>query len=163
MRALRIIAIIFVALLMVMLLMLGYLFFSADVTVEVLGSQSVSAAAIPGFTDLKTSIDENTFIGTVYQKPAQWKDASDYAFVRYSLKMKNGCLVPLDMIEVQVVPLPTDVVQLGQLDPVSLRSKSEGELSATILAAQGGNLAREMIVTYYVWGVSFQIRTIGGQ
>ena len=79
MKALKIGALVMSALLLVMVLMMAYLFMTAEVTAQVVSSVGVSAAEQEGyFTALKTSVDEDTFIGTLYQKPTQWKDASEY-------------------------------------------------------------------------------------
>ncbi len=163
MKALKTVAIIFVALVVVMSLMLLYLFMSAEVTVEVTGSKTISAATVPAFNTLKDSVDEETFIGTIYNKPSHWGNAGEYAYVTYTIKVNNGCLVPIDMLEVQIVPLPEDVVQLGNMQEYSLAAKTSGELSASLLTHAGGSPAREMIVTYYVWGISFRERIIAGQ
>ena len=163
MRALKIGAIAAVAMLLVMLLMLGYLFMSAEITVSVTGAQSSPAATDNRFMEHRTAIDEQTFIGTVYNKPDHWKDASQYAYVTYTVHVKNGCLVPIETIEVQVVPMPTDVAQLTTWQEAALPANSEGDLTATILTHATGTPIREMIVTYYVWGVSFQVRTMAGE
>lgn len=162
MKALKTVAIIFVAMVVVMALMLLYLFMSAEVTVEVTGSKTISAATVSSFNTLKDTVDEETFIGTIYNKPAQWRDAGEYAYVTYTIKVNNGCLVPIEMIEVQIVPLPEDVVQLGNMQEYSLAAKTSGELSASLLTHAGGSPAREMIVSYYVWGISFQERIVAG-
>ncbi len=160
MKALKIAAIVAVAMLVVMLLMLVYLYMSAEVTVSVIRTETISAQDTDLFNQHKTALNEETFIGTIYQKPANWRPVSDYAYTTYTVHVKNGCLVPLEMIEVQVVPQPADVAQIGTVQNVTLRAKSEGDLTATILTAENGARAREVIVTYYVWGVSFQLRTV---
>lgn len=160
MKALKTIAIIFVAILVVMALLLGYLFLSAEVTIDVIGSQSMVASTVPSFNALKDSIDEKTFIGTVYNVPATWLDSSEYAYITYQVSVNNGCLVPIEMIEVQVVPQPTDVVQLGNMQEYSLAPKTSGEVSASVLSHSIRASARELIVSYYVWGVSFQQRIV---
>ena len=161
MKALKIGALVMSALLLVMVLMMAYLFMTAEVTAQVVSSVGVSAAEQEGyFTALKTSVDEDTFIGTLYQKPTQWKDASEYVYLQFSVNVHNGCLVPIDMIEVQVVPEPTDIAQLGDLTVRSLGAKSQGDISATILVPKDSHTVRELVVTYYVWGVSFSLKEI---
>ena len=115
MKALKIGALVMSALLLVMVLMMAYLFMTAEVTAQVVSSVGVSAAEQEGyFSALKTSVDEDTFIGTLYQKPTQWKDASEYVYLQFSVNVHNGCLVPIDMIEIQVVPQPTDILHSYQ-------------------------------------------------
>lgn len=164
MRGLKITAIVMASLLAVMLLMLAYLFLTAEVTVTVVGTQGVPASEqAESFETLKQSLEENTFIGTLYQKPAEWKDASEYVYLQFTLNVRNGCLVPIDMIQIQVVPQPTDILQLGDLQNHALAPKTEGALTATILTPKDSHPVREVLVTYYVWGVSFQLKTLSGQ
>ena len=105
---------------------------------------------------------EETFQGTLYQKPLEWKDPSEYVYLTYTLRIRNDCLVPIDMIEVQVVPQTTDILQIGDLSVKSLDAKSEGDLTVQILAPKDTHSVRELIVTYYVWGVSFNLKTTYG-
>lgn len=161
MRGLKIGAIAAVSLLVVMLLMLSYLFLTAEVTATVAGSQGVSAAdQAENFEALKKALDEETFTGTLFQKPDQWKDASEYVYLTYTISVHNGCLVPIDMIEVQVVPQPSDILQLGDRQNHSLNPKTDGIVTAAILSPKDTHSVREIIVTYYVWGVSFQVKTL---
>ena len=91
MKALKIGALVMSALLLVMVLMMAYLFMTAEVTAQVVSSVGVSAAEQEGyFTALKTSVDEDTFIGTLYQKPTQWKDASEYVYLRQRPQRLSG-------------------------------------------------------------------------
>ena len=68
MKALKVAAIVAIAMLMVMLLLLGYLFLSAEVTVSVVGAETISAEVTPQFAEHKDALTGDTFIGTVYQK-----------------------------------------------------------------------------------------------
>ena len=164
MRALKIAAIIMVSLLMAMLLMLGYLFLTAEVTVEAVTSSGINAGEKPDdFATLQASLDENTFMGTLFHKPEEWKSAEEYVYLQFNVRLRNGCLVPIDMVEVQVVPQPTDILQLADRQVHSLEAKQEADFSAMILAPKDTHPVREIIVSYYVWGVSFQLRTLSGQ
>lgn len=161
MRGLKIGAVAAVSLLTVMLLMLVYLFLTAEVTATVTGSQGISAAdQAESFETLKAALDQETFTGTLFQKPEQWKDAGEYVYLTYTVSVNNGCLVPIDMIEVQVVPQPSDILQLGDRQNHSLSPKTSGNVTAVILSPKETHSVREIIVTYYVWGVSFQIKTL---
>lgn len=77
MRGLKIAAIASVSLLLVMVLLVGYLFLTAEVRVTDVAVQGVSAAEDPAaFETLKNAVLEETFQGTLYQKPLTWEDAS---------------------------------------------------------------------------------------
>lgn len=164
MRGLKFAAIASVSLLVVMVLLVGYLFMTAEVQVIGISAKGVSAANDPqAFENLKAAIEEDTFYGTLYQKPLEWKDASEYVYLTYTLRLRNNCLVPIDMIEVQVVPQSGDILQVADLAIKSLDLKSEGDLTVQILAPKDTHPIREMIVTYYLWGVSGNVKTIYGQ
>lgn len=162
MRGLKIGAIAAVSLLLVMVLLVGYLFLTAEVVVSGISSAGTTLDETT-FEQIQTSVEDGTFIGTLYQKPLEWKEAGDYVLLTYTLRIRNDCLVPIDMIEAQVVPQSTDILQLGDLSVHTLNMKSEGDLSISILAPKDTHPVREIIVTYYVWGVSFSLKaTYGG-
>lgn len=152
------------SMLLVTLVLVGYLFLTAEVQVVDISVRGVPAASDPAaFEQLKRDVQEDTFQGTVFQKPLEWKSADEYVYLTYTLRIRNNCLVPIDMLEVQVVPQSTDVLQVGKLDVQSLDLKSEGDLTVQILAPKDTHSVREMIVSYYLWGVSGSLRTIAGQ
>lgn len=163
MRALRYIAIFMVILVVFTLLLTGYFFLTASVSITAFDAKGVQAADVPEeFQRIKTSVEEETFMGTLFGTK-EIGEAEDYVLITYTLRVSNQCLVSIDMIEVQVVPDPADVLQLGDSAVHFLKAKTEGEVTATILAPKTSHAVRELIVTYYVWGVSFSIKeTYGG-
>lgn len=162
MRGLKIAAIAAFSMLLVMVGLVGYLFITAEV--QVIDIQAQGIAVAPAELDqIKQSIEQETFYGTLFQKPLDWKAASEYVNLTYTLRIRNNCLVPIDMIEVQVIPQSDDILQKADLKVKSLDLKSEGEVQVQILAPRNAHPIREMIVTYYLWGVSGNLRTIYGQ
>lgn len=162
MRGLKIAAIAAFSMLLVMVGLVGYLFMTAEV--QVIDIQAQGIAVAPAELDqIKQSIEQETFYGTLFQKPHEWKAASEYVNLTYTLRIRNNCLVPIDMIEVQVIPQSDDILQKADLKVKSLDLKSEGEVQVQILAPRNAHPIREMIVTYYLWGVSGNLRTIYGQ
>lgn len=163
MRGLKIAAIASFSLLLVMVLLVGYLFLTAEVQVvdiQVKGTPASEDAQ--AFERLKQSVLDETFQGTLFQKPLEWKDADEYVYLTYTIRLRNSCLVPIDMVEAQVVPQSSDILQLANLEVRSLDLKSEGDLSVTILAPKDTHSVREMIVTYYLWGVSGSLKALSG-
>lgn len=163
MRGLKITAIISFTLLLVMVCLVGYLFLSSEVMVTNISAQGIPAGNDPeAFEKLKKTVADGTFQGTLFQKPLEWKDASEYVYIEYTVTLQNNCLIPIDMIEVQIVPQSTDILQTADMDIHSLDLKSEGNLKTRILSPKDAHPVREIIVTYYVWGVSFSLRTTYG-
>lgn len=163
MRGLKVTAILCLIVLLGCIGFAGYLFMTAEVSVSNITAQGVSVGQNrEAFEQLKKAVEEDTFYGTLYQKPQEWKDASEYVLLNYTLRIRNDCLVPIDMVEVQVVPQHGDILQMPDLAVHSLDLKSEGDLTVQILAPKDTHPIREMIVTYYVWGVSFSHKTTYG-
>lgn len=160
MRLLKYIAIFLVILLVVTLVFVGYFFLTANVSIVAFKAQGVQASQAPEqFERIKAGLADKTFQGTVFGASTLGK-AEDYALITYTIRLSNQCLVPIDMIEVQVVPEPTDIVQLGDFAVHSLGAKSQGDITATILVPKDSHTVRELVVTYYVWGVSFSLKEI---
>lgn len=155
--------IVMIALVVLSLALVGYFFATAKVSITHYSANGVPATEQQAlFDELKTQIAQSSFQGTLFQTTGLG-DAADYAFITYTLRLSNQCLVPIDMVEVQVVPDPADALQVGDLNVHSLDAKSQGDITATLLTSKNSHSIRELIVTYYVWGVSFSIReTYGG-
>ncbi len=163
-RGLKFAAIASFALLVVVCILVGYFFLTAEVQIVDIKAQGIPAQNDPeAFEKIKNAVKEDTFYGTLYQKPLEWGNASDYVFLKYDITLRNDCLVPIDMIEVQVVPQTTDILQMPDLKVKSLELKSEGVVSVEVLATKDTHPVREIIVTYYLWGVSGNVKTIYGQ
>ena len=161
MKGLKITAVASVSILMVMLLLVGYLFLTAEVRVVDVKAQGFSAADDrSAFEQLKQSIEDGTFQGTLFHKPQEWKNAEDYIYLTYTLRIRNDCLVPIDMIEAQVIPQASDVLQVADFSVHSLDLKSEGDLTVRVLTPKDASPVRELIVTYYLWGVSGTLKTM---
>ena len=161
MRGLKFAAIASVSLLLVMACLVGYLFLTAEVQVVDLKAQGTGITA-EELKNIQDAISEEMLTGTLYQEPLEWKDASEYIRLEYTIRLRNNCLVPIDMIEAQIVPQANDILQMADLDVRSLDMKSEGNLKASILTTKDTHPVREIIITYYVWGVSFSLKTMYG-
>ena len=157
-RALKYIAIFMTILVVVTLLLVGYFFATASVRIVAYGAQTKQCAEDQAeFDQIKAAVKDETFVGTRFSYE-EMGEAQDYALITYTVRLSNQCLVPIDMIEIQVVPDPNDVLQLGNNKIHSLNAKTQGEFTATILTPKGSHTVRELLVTYYVWGVSFEIK-----
>lgn len=158
----------YVAWFMVVLLLaavagVGYLYATAQVTVEALGAQAHEAQSQQAtFDDLKRRLENGTVLGTVFQDDPLG-DSADYAFFTYTVRLRNDSLLTADMIEIQIVPTDKDVLQMGDTSPKSLAPRSRGDITGTILTKRDSDAMREIIVTYYIWGRSFSITETYGK
>ncbi len=155
--------ILMIALVVLALLLVGYFYATARVSITAYKAEGMAASENAAlFAQTQEALAQGTFEGTVFNDAALGP-MENYAWITYTLRLSNQCLVPVDMVEVQVVPDPQDVLQVGNEQVQSLDAKTIGDVKATILTAKDSHSIRELIVTYYVWGVSFSIReTYGG-
>jgi hypothetical protein len=162
-RIFKSLMILLIALVVLAVLLVGYFYATAKVSITAYTAQGVAATERADlFSTIKSQMALDAFEGTLFQTGAL-SGAENYAFITYTVRISNQCLVPIDMVELQVVPGTTDVLQIGDLTVHSMDAKSIGDINATILTAKDSNSIRELIVTYYVWGVSFTLReTYGG-
>jgi hypothetical protein len=156
-RFLKVLMIVMIVLVVAALGVVGYYFMTARVSIAECSVNGANAAdEADQFTEIKTEVSQDTFQGTIFNTDALG-EAADYAFITYTVRISNQCLIPIDMIEIQVTPGTGDVLQIGDTTVHSLDARSKGDLTATILTARDSNSIRELVVTYYVWGVSFSI------
>ncbi len=147
-----------VALVVVALAGVGYLYATAQVVVEALGAHAYEAQSQQAtFDDLKRRLENGTVLGMVYQNQPLG-DSSEYAFVTYTVRLRNDSLISADMVEVQIVPTDKDILQMGDTALRSLPPRSRGDITGTILTKRDSDSMREIIVTYYIWGKSFSIK-----
>lgn len=155
-------AILTVLLLIASLIGVGYLYLTANVTVEALGVVAVEASTQPElFEQLRQQVENQHVIGTAYTTQPLG-DASNYQFYTYTIRLKNNCFVTADMVEAQVTPMQGDVLQLADDTARALPAHTTGDLGATILTDIGMHSVRELNISYYMWGVPFTIRTTYG-
>lgn len=151
-------AILMVLLLVVSLGAVGYLYMTANVTIEGLGVTATEAAAQPDyFADLAAQMDTGALVGTPFVSTALGSP-EEYQFLTFTVRLRNNCFVPADMIEVQVTPMDGDVLQVGDTTVKLLPARSTGDVTATILTAAGMHSVREITVTYYIWGMPFSVK-----
>jgi len=156
------IAILTVILLIASLIGVGYLYLTANVTVEAIGVVAVEASTQPEvFQQLRQQMESQSVIGTAFTSQPLG-DASGYQFYTYTVRLKNNCFVKADMVEVQVTPMTGDVLQLADESARALPARTTGDLSATILTDVNMHSVRELNISHYMWGVPFTIRTTYG-
>ena len=155
-------AIFLVLLLLAAIFGVGYLYFSSNLTAvfdSVVATDPVTQ--VDAFAQLKTSLENGTFVGTVYSS-SPLDEADSYLFYTWTVHLENKSFLPVDTIEVQITPMTGDVLRYGDTAEYTLAAKSSGDLSVTMITARTMHSVREAVVTWYVWGLPFSTRiTIG--
>jgi len=157
-----------VAILMVIVLVasiggVGYLFLTANVSVTAVGVVATEAEAqLRTFEELREDLAQDSLTGTRYRSHVDLTDPAGYQFYTYTVRLRNSSMMLCDMVEIQVTPREGDVLQMGSERALSLAPRSTGDVSATVLTTVDSSPVREIIVTYYIWGIPFSIKTTYG-
>ena len=155
-------AILMILVLIVSLAGVGYLYMTANVTIEVYSVAATEASVQPElFASLARQVEEGAVIGACFTDE-RLGDASSYQFLTYTVRVKNNCFLPADMVEVQVTPMTGDALQIGAPTAYALPARSVGDIQATILTDISMHSIREVVVTYYIWGLPFSLKTTSG-
>lgn len=159
----KIIAILMVIVLVAAIGGVGYLYMTANVAVTAVGMTATEASVqLATFDKLKTDVEQNSLVGTLFQSGVQLGQAEEYQFYTYTVRLRNGCMLPCDMVELQVTPREGDVLQMGSEQAKALGAGATGDISATVLTSVNSTAVRELIITYYVWGIPFTVKTTYG-
>lgn len=153
-------AIFSVLVLIVTLVGVGYLYMTANIVVEAFGVIATEAATQEAlFNDLKTQLRLGAVIGTPFVEAQELSTAEDFQFLTYTVRLRNNCTVPADMVELQITPMAGDVLQIGSSQDVKLPAGQTVDTTATILTQKNMHSIREVCITYYIWGVPFTMKT----
>ena len=152
-------AIVLGTLLVICLGLLGYVYFTADITVDTIQTVAMDAATQqPTFDAIQQQMELNQFIGTIYEDTVP-RAVEEYQFIVYTIRLKNTSAIPAERVEVQVNPVQGDVVQIGDTLKRTLAPLSQGDINATILTRKGVHAHRQLKITCYLWGIPFTIQT----
>lgn len=154
------IAILSVLILIVTLVGVGYMYMTANIFVEAVGVVAIDAPSqLTLFEELREQLRLGAVVGTPYVAAQELTDAENYQFLTYTVRLKNDCSVPADMVELQVTPMSGDILQIGSFADVKLAAGQTVDVNATILTDRNMHAIREVTVTYYIWGVPFTMKT----
>lgn len=138
--------------------MTGYIYFTANVIVndiQCIAADAVNAPEV--FQGLKSQAEKGTFTGTPFQTD-QIGEAADYQFYTYTVYLQNRTFLKAEVAEVQVTPMNGDVLQMAEDSRISIPARGKGSVQATILTKKDMHNVRELMITYYLWGLPFSIR-----
>lgn len=153
-------AILTVLILIVTLVGVGYMYMNANIYVEAVGVIATDAQSQQAlFEELQTQLRLGAVVGTPYTASQELSGPEDYQFLTYTVRLRNNCSVPADMVELQITPMAGDILQIGSSQDVKLPAGQTVDATATILTGVNMHAIREVTITYYIWGVPFTIKT----
>ena len=131
---------------------LGYALFNTALSVEGHGLEVLRAAERPGeFASLQEKVELGTLEGAVFTDTVPI-NADEYRFYVYTLRLKNNCLVPAQMVEIQLAPGSQDVLYYDEAAQVDIRPGESRDVWCVLLTKGEPSPVRELTVTYYLWG-----------
>ena len=151
----RFLAVFLVILTLLTGLFLGYCYQGTQM--EIIGAAGTLTPAVEvlgTYNDVLAQLEDETFAGRRFTS-SDFLMPESYAFLTLTVRMKNGGPLPMDYIEIQVVPDPSDVLQLASDHTPTLRGGDTGEMSVVVLTRTGASQERSVKVTYYVLGHPF--------
>lgn len=159
-------AILSALILLLTLVGVGYLYMTTGIFVEASGVVTVQASTEPAlFASLRDQVRLGAVVGTTFTGQTELRDAQDYQFCIYTVRLRNNCRVQAESVEVQVSPMTGDVLQFTGNDYVSVPTLvsvpvgGTNEASAVVLTTAGNHSIREVTVTFYMWGIPFTLKT----
>ena len=105
-----------------------------------------------GFEEIRRSIEEGTYTGTLFGAPEEWGNPEDYLYLTYHIQVKNNSLIPMERLEVVLTPVQGDILQFLQEDSVTLQPGEETTLEITLLTLRQTHPIRSLTLTCYGWG-----------
>ncbi|MBR1685021.1 MAG: hypothetical protein IJ708_07760 [Clostridia bacterium] len=141
-----------------------YLYLTCQVSIVSISPASVEASTQKDlFQTLLAQADAEALTGSVYLPDLSLFSSDDdvpYMFVTYHIDVRNTGFLPATSLEVEIAPRQGDVVQLLDTTERMLPAQSEGILDAVLLTQSGVSTAREVRLTYYLWGLPFTLKVI---
>ena len=133
----------------------GYLYITSRVVVEATGVSIIEATAEETlFEQIRQQVNQGHAIGTAFANEIRG-EVSDYVFLTARLTLRNDCYIDAEMVELQIVPQSTDIMQIGAVEMAGLPAHTEDTFEATILSTSHSSAVREVLITYYMWGRPF--------
>lgn len=131
---------------------LGYALFNTALVVEGKGMQVIPAAQRhEDFAALQKGIENETVTGALFQNEVPM-DAQDYSFYVYTLRLKNNCLVPAEMVEMQLSGTESDILCYDEDARVTIAPGESRDVWCVLLTRGAPSPVREITITYYLWG-----------
>ena len=156
-------AIILIILLLAAVVGIGWLYFSANLTVTFDACIATDGVTqVEYFDQLKKQVTSGSFIGILYGGK-DLQAADQYQFLTYTVTLDNHAFLKAETAEIRITPMQGDVLMIGDGQEHSEPAGKKGTLSATILTARDVHSVREATVTWYFWGIPFSEKLTLGQ
>ena len=132
--------------------LMGYGLFNTSLAVVGKALQTFPATELPNeFLALKNAMEQRSLLGTVLNQ-SDLKDPEEYTYYVYTLRLKNPGLVAAEMVEMQIAPLPQDVLFYGPGEEIIIAPGKTYDIQCVLLTKGETHPVRDLHITYYLWG-----------
>ncbi|MBR3019736.1 MAG: hypothetical protein IKH57_22095 [Clostridia bacterium] len=137
---------------------LGYALFNTDLHVVGKSLEVLPAAQRTAeFDALKTAVQRQSLLGTVL-KTGEIGAAEDYTYYIYTLRLENKCLIPAEMVELQIAPIDSDVLFYCDTNETIIPAGETRDVWCVLLTKGTPHAVRDIYITYYLWGHSQEVK-----
>lgn len=135
-----------------------YALFNTGLLVEGKALQSFPASDREAeFSVLRQEVSQSSLHGTLL-RGASLAQSDSYVYRVYTLRLKNPCLVKAEMVEMQIAPIPQDVLFYGQEDEITIAPGETRDVWCVLLTEGDTHDVREIKITYYLWGHPHEVK-----
>ena len=137
---------------------LGYALFNTNLQVVGKSLEVLPAAQrTTEFDALKTAVQRQSLLGTVL-KSGEIGAAEDYSYYIYTLRLENKCLIPAEMVELQISPMDSDVLFYCDTKETIIPAGETRDVWCVLLTQGTPHAVRDIYITYYLWGHPQEVR-----
>ena len=148
----RTVAIVLIVLVLAVGGALGWALFHTNLQVTGKALQTLPARdRAAEFDTLRTAVARQSLLGTAL-KTGEIGPAENYSYYIYTLRLKNNCLVPAEMVEMQISPIEADVLFYGDTREIVIPPGGEKDVWCVLVTEGTPHAVRDIYVTYYLWG-----------
>jgi hypothetical protein len=135
----------------------GYSMYAAALHVAATRVESVPAADMEDvFASLRQDVADQALRGVAFRNE-RLGEAEGYAFHIYTAQIANRGLLGADWVELAVQPEAGDILQTTPDTVSMLPGLRSGEVQALVLADKSAAAARDLTLTYFVFGRAYSI------
>ena len=103
------------------------------------------------FEAVSHAVQSGSLQGAVYHREAL-REMAGCSFRFFTLTLENRGLLPAEMTELQLTPLPKDICAYLSRQEVVIPPGGSRDVTLTLLTADRSQGVRDVTVTYYLWG-----------
>ncbi len=153
----RVIAWILIAVVVVIAALLGYCLYAAEIKIGAAGCKVVPASEMAEqFAQLQQDVADQALKGIAFSNEPIGEIGA-YSFHIYTAALANRGFLAADWVELNVAAGEGDILQVTPQSVSMLPGMKEGQVTCTVLARSDASTARDLTLTYFVYGRPYKL------